>query len=281
MGARDCTRASSHISATRHARQPASMGARDCTRASPPARRTWVIAVHSLQWGRAIVRAQARFPARPPRLSPGRFNGGARLYARKLGEPRSARPHCAALQWGRAIVRAQALPAACYGQERRTRFNGGARLYARKPRAAPARGWGSCGFNGGARLYARKRCRESNTENGGTPLQWGRAIVRAQALKSPSSGIRTPSFNGGARLYARKRRARARAHRGPLVRFNGGARLYARKRHAACLGVPDESRLQWGRAIVRAQARRAAATAVVGVHASMGARDCTRASPAR
>src|SRR5579884_1628815 len=85
MGARDCTRASSPFASTRHARQPASMGARDCTRASPPARRTWVIAVHSLQWGRAIVRAQARFPARPPRLSPGRFNGGARLYARKRG----------------------------------------------------------------------------------------------------------------------------------------------------------------------------------------------------
>src|SRR5579884_512247 len=86
----------------------ASMGARDCTRASlprhvPPKKRA------RLQWGRAIVRAQARpkserdvraghasmgardctraSPSRSHRLpaSYRRFNGGARLYARKRG----------------------------------------------------------------------------------------------------------------------------------------------------------------------------------------------------
>src|SRR5579884_413917 len=83
------------------------MGARDCTRASSPKVSHRRGLTYGLQWGRAIVRAQA---------------------VRTLRDIHALRQ----LQWGRAIVRAQA------GATRRALspagrgFNGGARLYARK-----------------------------------------------------------------------------------------------------------------------------------------------------
>src|SRR5579884_4191415 len=125
------------------------MGARDCTRASAAARRTVLAQPDELQWGRAIVRAQAYD-----------LDGLSKEWE--------------ALQWGRAIVRAQAahsayVSATCgcasMGARDCTRascaavrwirvrsacFNGGARLYARKPCSAASRSRSDPGFNGGA-----------------------------------------------------------------------------------------------------------------------------------
>src|SRR5579884_1275209 len=58
MGARDCTRASVAERGRRDPGERASMGARDCMRASIDDRVTTLRAL-ALQWGRAIVRAQA------------------------------------------------------------------------------------------------------------------------------------------------------------------------------------------------------------------------------
>src|SRR5579884_627349 len=60
MGARDCTRASlvQNRNVARDVR--ASMGARDCTRASGIQLTDGAMTAGQLQWGRAIVRAQAR-----------------------------------------------------------------------------------------------------------------------------------------------------------------------------------------------------------------------------
>src|SRR5579884_2997335 len=110
MGARDCTRASADADAAAADRRAgASMGARDCTRASLDGTSSISPRFSRLQWGRAIVRAQAtrnlvKYTSESQKLQWGRaivraqaarrrkqrharrpcFNGGARLYARKL-----------------------------------------------------------------------------------------------------------------------------------------------------------------------------------------------------
>src|SRR5579884_716565 len=182
------------------------------------------------------------------------------------------------------------------------RFNGGARLYARK------RPCGRVGtppercFNGGARLYARKRETVVLEAALGTRLQWGRAILRAQAYRERAQRARTRTrFNGGARLYARKLAAvhyalipvillqwgraivRAQAwvmftdrHAAHLLQW--GRAIVRAQADALALAVADDIMLQWGRAIVRAQAERHAERGERGDGASMGARDCTRAS---
>src|SRR5579884_1242255 len=256
MGARDCTRASGSYSARYTRLEAASMGARDCTRASGGNTQGFISSWTRLQWGRAIVRAQAGSPRTPRRTSIESFNGGARLYARKRDDDERAE---------RAGLQAS---------------NGGARLYARKRSRYPcwtrrlgmaSMGARDCtrasageaqqaaaaalGFNGGARLYARKR--SSTVPETGFPasLQWGRAIVRAQAR-------------------------RPWPHRARRREASMGARDCTRASSAPSPPTSRRSRLQWGRAIVRAQARSRSPAPVPGNEASMGARDCTRASAA-
>src|SRR5579884_2227593 len=227
------------------------MGARDCTRASS-ATCARSPRVRRLQWGRAIVRAQARRRTGRRRGANGSFNGGARLYARKRRRAR--------------IRRASS-----------TSFNGGARLYARKPLRL-----GRDGLGRHASMEARDCTRASAelvpaTAPRSRKLQWGRAIVRAQAAVSLAHTwacwLRLQWGRAIVRAQASCRCRRRRTRRG----FNGGARLYARKQGQdaetpaplrASMGARDCMRasiddrvttlralaLQWGRAIVRAQA---------------------------
>src|SRR5579884_1567650 len=181
-----------------------------------------------LQWGRAIVRAQARRRAGAAEL-PGDASMGARDCTRASHGSRGT------------------------GRHRCCRVNGGARLYARKLRVDEKR-LDQLTASMGARDCTRASYAASTMPGTAIVLQWGRAIVRAQAsARRPSSGRTRRSFNGGARLYARKRRER--------LRFSSSALV-----------------LQWGRAIVRAQATPEVRAQLVPWHASMGARDCTRAS---
>src|SRR5579884_3962622 len=253
MGARDCTRASvalrwntptaangvlqwgrpivraqAFLLADRQVDDLASMGARDCTRASvaraiAPGIFVW------LQWGRAIVRAQARRPARGRRACDG-FNGGARLYARKRGVE---------LGVGAAPT------VASMGARDCTRASADVRESVVLPLQASM----------GARDCTRASRSVSVAMALGDTLQWGRAIVRAQARRRHGSRHdEQRSFNGGARLYARKRRTGAR---------NCTALSWA------SMGARDCTRAS-------PQDRTGQLRAVGG--ASMGARDCTRAS---
>src|SRR5579884_111585 len=85
-----------------------------------------------------------------------RFNGGARLYARKLDSWNERFALYNLLQWGRAIVRAQAeVPVRATAERRRASM--GARDCTRASSSAGCcAGGSSSSFNGGARLYARK-----------------------------------------------------------------------------------------------------------------------------
>src|SRR5579884_285131 len=254
------------------------------------------------------------------------------------------------LQWGRAIVRAQARRRRRRSRRTRSRFNGGARLYARKPLRRARDDPGRTRFNGGARLYARKLdqrsleryeddasmgardCTRASAARGRSAgfvssLQWGRAIVRAQAQRDRGADLMIETLQWGRAIVRAQARRAALCTGATSASFNGGARLYARKpcevvarrdRSAASMGARDCTRasvtrqesldgkpvqLQWGRAIVRAQAtprsgrRRRASSCfnggarlyarklgcvrprrTSGRRASMGARDCTRAS---
>ena len=165
MGARDCTRASVERRRRIDAVRRASMGARDCTRASVTVATTRFPPTVTLQWGRAIVRAQARDGLRHEgRLRLG-FNGGARLYARKRrGAPDGARATRRASMGARDCTRASL-----------------------RPRWALER-------MGSASMGARDCTRASRLHHVGdirivVLLQWGRAIVRAQAAKSKCLAI--------------------------------------------------------------------------------------------
>src|SRR5579884_4042351 len=102
-------------------------------------------------------------------------------------------------------------------------------------------------------------------------LQWGRAIVRAQARGRPVS-LRCggPCFNGGARLYARKPEAEVVEQPGVLASMGRAiVRAQAQQRWLTRATRPE---LQWGRAIVRAQAGRGRPRPAPAASASMGAR---------
>src|SRR5579884_3962621 len=205
------------------------MGARDCTRASS-ATCARSPRVRRLQWGRAIVRAQARRRTGRRRGANGSFNGGARLYARKRRRAR--------------IRRASS-----------TSFNGGARLYARKPLRLGRDGLGRHASMGARDCTRASAAKAWVAARRAAKLQWRRAIVRAQAQNwCPQLHRALVGFNGGARLYARKPAGSHRAASSGRWRFNGGARLYARKRSSARPLRSPAIELQWGRAIVRAQA---------------------------
>src|SRR5579884_458776 len=132
-------------------------------------------------------------------------------------------------------------------------------------------------------------------------LQWGRAIVRAQAEPALIACDRaTTCFNGGARLYARKRdRDRRAEHRRgasmgardctrastwktrettTLDRLQWGRAIVRAQAKIWSVVLRSVNQLQWGRAIVRAQARDEVGVLHLALVASMGARDCTRAS---